>query len=163
MKKNISYIILAISLLGNTFMLIYNKMQKNHLKQANEKYDKFKKYYQLLNCWIAHDNNGDSIENYFINNGYKSIAIYGSGEIGTRLYEKLRNIGIKVCYFIDEKASDISFENNNIQVYPMEEVITLEKVDVVIITPVHQYEKISKKLLLLKESIITVSIEEIFM
>lgn len=163
MKKKILYFILVISLLCNSFLLLCNKFQKIHLKETNAKYDKFKKYYQILNCWIASENrNATSIEKYFIQNGYKKIAIYGMGEIGTRLFEKLKGSEVKVCYFLDEKADDTNFEIDTIQVHSTEDISILEKVDAVIITPIHQYEEIVKKLLTIEKCITTVSIEEIF-
>ena len=47
--------------------------------QKNEKVDKFKGYYNMLNQWLCLKQEGKNLNEYFDNNGYKTVAIYGMG------------------------------------------------------------------------------------
>lgn len=118
------------------------KFQLKTLEKANEKTDKFKQYYNTLNQWLNNKEEGKDPQDYFIKNGYKTMAIYGMGELGSRLYKELKNCSeLKIKYVIDQSIDYLSHE---IAVKSPED--TLEEVDVIVVTPTFAYEEIKSKL-----------------
>lgn len=117
------------------------KMKGNVTKQKEEKVDKFKKYYETLLQWVQIKQDGKNLEQYFINNGYSTIAIYGMGEMGTRLYNELKDTSITVKYAIDKNAEGTYSELN---------VVTtedeLESVDAVIVSAIFAFDDIEEEL-----------------
>lgn len=118
-------------------MLFMNKK----IEDKNKKVDKFKSYYNMLNQWLLLKQEGKTLEEYFVNNGYKNIAIYGMGEMGNRLYDELKDSNITVKYAVDENAAEI---------YPGIEVFGKEEeypdVDVIIVTAIFAFDSIEKEL-----------------
>lgn len=111
-------------------------------KQIPQKYDKFKGYYNLLNQWLLLKQEGKSLEEYFVENGYKTVAIYGMGEMGNRLYDELKSSQeIEMRYAIDKNAAGAYSE---LQVLELED--DLPQVDVIVVTATFAYEEIEKKL-----------------
>jgi len=113
------------------------KLMKKEYNVELARSNKFKAYYNLLNQWLVINQEGKSLEQYFINNNYKTIAIYGVGNLGKRLYEELKNSSIKVKYAIDR---DTSNKLMDLEVFSVEDV--LEDVDVIVVTPVFAFEEI---------------------
>lgn len=111
------------------------------INQKAEKVNKFKSYYNMLNQWLILKQEGKSLEIYFKENNYATIAIYGMGEMGNRLYDELRNSDIKVKYAIDKNAS---YTYSELEVLDCSE--NLEEVDAVIISAVFDYEAIEAEL-----------------
>ncbi len=110
---------------------------------AGIKKDKFRLYYDAMNQWLVLKNAGKGLEDYFANNGYKNIAIYGMGELGNRLYEELTGSDkVEVKYAIDKNSgylyegdlSIVSIENE------------LEMVDVIVVTAIFDFESIQETL-----------------
>lgn len=108
-------------------------------KKTNEKIDKFRIYYNMLNQWLVLKQENKSIESYFTNNEYKTIAIYGMGEMGNRLYEDLKDTEIKVRYAIDKNAGTTY---SKIELKDIGD--ELEIVDVVIVTAVFAFDEIQE-------------------
>lgn len=125
----------------SVFILITYCIYKNkEIKSQNKKINKFKQYYEILNFWLKATFEGKSIEKVIMQQGYKTIAIYGMGEIGQRLFENLKNTDIEVAYIIDEGVSyfdELEIKNIGDELSP---------VDLIVITPIFDYEIISKKL-----------------
>ena len=78
---------------------------------------------------------------FFIQNGYKTVAIYGMKELGERLYDELKNSEIAVKYVIDQNADAIYAD---VDVVAPED--SLEDVDVVVVTAIHYFEEIESML-----------------
>lgn len=116
-------------------------LNKNHKISDNNKYIKFKQYYNILNQWIWLKHNNISIESIFLKAGYKSVAIYGMGEIGWRLFEELENTDVSVLYGIDNSLSES--DNELIIVTPED---NLQQVDAIIVSSVFAFEEIREKL-----------------
>ena len=70
--------------------------------------DKFKNYYHMLNQWLMLRQKGILLEKYFIDRDFRKIAIYGMGEIGSRLYDELKESCIAIQYAVDQNAEAIS-------------------------------------------------------
>lgn len=125
------------------------------IKIKQKKVDKFKAYYNLLNQWLILKQDGKNLEQYFIDNQYETIAIYGMGEMGNRLYDELKNTSVKIEYAIDKEAGSTYSE---IEVLEIED--NLPKVDAVIVTAVFAYEEV-EKLLSEKIDCNIISLEEV--
>lgn len=125
------------------------------MEETTKKVDKYKSYYNVLNQWLILKEEGKSIENYFINKGYKKIAIYGMGEMGNRLFEELENSSIEVAYGIDKNAFSSYSE---LQVVSIDD--NLELVDAIIVTAIFDFYRI-EELLGKKIECPVVSLEEV--
>lgn len=107
------------------------------LNKPSNRGDKFKIYYNTLNQWLKIKNSNKKLEDYFLNNNYKSVAIYGMGELGNRFYEEMKKSSIEVKYAIDQNAQ---YTYSDLKIYGLDD--KLEKVDIVVVTAVFAYEEI---------------------
>lgn len=109
--------------------------------QKSQKVDKFKGYYNMLNQWLMLKQEGKSLDEYFKQNGYKTIAIYGMGEMGNRLYDELKNSDIEVKYAVDQNAAGTYSELDVIDVED-----EYEEVDVIVVTATFAFDEINEEL-----------------
>lgn len=139
MKKifNLIYIIFGIILGINLFLKIF---QKKIIKREKDIY-RFQSYFHMFKCWVKVKQKNIDIAEYIYEKGYKNIAIYGMGEIGSVFYDEIKNSVVNVKYGID-KIDDIRFENLTI-VNPSD---NLENVDAIIVTPVSAFDEIREML-----------------
>lgn len=107
------------------------------------KVEKFRQYYELCNQWIKNLNDGYCIGQYFIDNKYTKIAIYGMGELGNRLVEALENTPVTVCYGISKNMWDAFAE---IDIKGLDEKEFFNDIDCIVVTPVHFYKEIEEEL-----------------
>ncbi len=107
------------------------------VEKKAEKVDKFKSYYNMLNQWLILKQEGKSLETYFTENNYKTIAIYGMGEMGNRLYDELKDSKVEVKYAVDKNAVNTYSE---IEVFDIDD--ELEPVDAVVVTAVFAFDEI---------------------
>ena len=136
MKKGIIPIIfVGIGVVASLGLILSGK------KVEDTRVDKFKSYYNMLNQWLLLKQEGKSLVKYFEDKGYKSIAIYGMGEIGNRLYDELKKSNIEVKYAIDKNATNTY---SDIKVCELED--DLAPVDVIIVTAIFAFDEIEKKL-----------------
>lgn len=119
-----------------------NISQTKKIEKKQEKVDKFKNYYTMLNQWLMLKQEGKSLEKYFIDNGYKTIAIYGMGEMGNRLYDELKDSKlVEVKYAIDQNAATTYSE-----LEVVEKDDNLAEADVMVVTATFAYEEIEKEM-----------------
>lgn len=111
------------------------------ISEKTSKVDKFKSYYTMLNQWLLLKQEGKNLEKYFIEHNIKSIAIYGMGEMGNRLYDELKNTSIEVKYAIDEKADNTYSELNVIEIED-----NLQEVDVIVVTAIFAFDEIESNI-----------------
>ncbi len=111
------------------------------VEQKAEKVDKFKGYYNMLNQWLILKQEGKTLEKYFLDNGYKTIAIYGMGEMGNRLYDELKGTSVEVKYAIDKNAASTYSELTVID--PDDDY---EPVDAVIVSAIFAFDEIEEQL-----------------
>lgn len=116
-------------------------MEGKVIEKKEGKIDKFKSYYNMLNQWLILKQEGKSLVKYFTDNDYKSVAIYGMGEMGNRLYDELKGSGVSVKYAIDKEAGTTYAE---VEVKELDE--ELEPVDVVVVTATFAFDEIKEKL-----------------
>lgn len=140
MKKGMVNVLSTI--LGATVgAVVAKKIAGKKVEEKMGKIDKFKRYYNMLNQWLILKQEGQSLEKYFTDNGYKTLAIYGMGEMGNRLYEELKNTSIEIKYAIDKNASG---KYADIDVKDLED--ELEVVDVVVVSAIFVYGEIVEEL-----------------
>ena len=97
--------------------------------------------FRSLNQWLLLKQEGKSLAKYFSDNEYKTIAIYGMGEMGNRLYDELKGTDITVKYAIDKEMSSIYSE---LEVMDPQE--TLEEVDAIIVSAIFAFDEIEEEL-----------------
>lgn len=140
MKKGVIAVISVLT--GVALGIVGDGYYKNKIiSQNNNRVNKFKSYYNILNQWIVLQHEGKKIEQFFINNGYSKIAIYGMGEIGNRLFEELKDSSIEVKYAIDKNADNTY---SQIEVYTLDD--DLEEVDAIIVTTAFAFVEIKNSL-----------------
>lgn len=113
-------------------------------KKINELLEGHKKVHELymaFDQWLRVRQEGKTLVEYFEKNDYKTVAIYGMKELGERLYDELKDTGIKVRYIIDKNADSI---------YADVDVVTpddeLEPVDVIVVTAIYYFDEIEENL-----------------
>ena len=99
-------------------------------------------YYNVLNQWLKDIHEKKDMDEWFVRNKYKTVAIYGFAELGMRFYEEMKNSeNIEIKYIIDKNSQNIA---SSLDIYcPDDE---LPEVDVIVVTPVHVYASIDKML-----------------
>lgn len=118
--------------------IAHKKMETT--QQQENKVDKFKKYYQLLNHWLILKQCNVNLSDFFSNHSYQRVAIYGMGELGERLYSEIKN-NVEVIYGIDQNKQG---KRSELQIVLDEEC--LDPVDVIVVTAIFDFDKIEKKL-----------------
>ena len=96
---------------------------------------KLKLGYNIFNKWIFLIHNDIPLGIHPLIKG-KRIAIYGLGDEGKRLFEELQKHGSQIEYIIDARA-DLLFSDIPI-LFPAWDI---PKVDVIIVTVLHQYQE----------------------
>lgn len=99
--------------------------------------------FKILNNWLKLKHQSKTLQKYFDDNYIKTVAIYGMGELGKRLFEDLKSLNVEVTYAIDINAENIDIDG--LEIFTLDN--TLPKVDVIIITPVHLFYEIEDNLL----------------
>lgn len=117
------------------------KVRGKTINQKTEKVDKFKGYYNMLNQWLVIKQEGKSLEKYFTDNGYKTIAIYGMGEMGNRLYDELKGTSVTVKYAVDKNAASTYSELDVID--PEDDY---EEVDAIVVSAIFAFDEIEEML-----------------
>lgn len=122
--------------------VVLDNSRKKAISQKEEKINKFKGYYNLLNQWLVIKNTGKSLDEYFVKHNYRTIAIYGMGELGNRLYEELLACDkVIVKYAIDKDTTSIIPE---LPIYSIDE--ELKEVDVIVVTATFVFNEVEESL-----------------
>lgn len=111
---------------------------------------------KLLGKYLYFMQNGGKVRDFFEKRGYRDCAIYGLGMVGERLLYDLEGCHFPVKYVIDQNADNI---RSNIPVKKLDG--QLEKVDVVVITPLYYAREIRQALADNKVEADIITIEEI--
>lgn len=113
-----------------------NTMGKS-IKQWKALSDKHLSLFLLMNEWMKTKQEGKEIADFFKQEEYNTVAIYGMSYVGERVYDELKGAGIDVKYAIDRNAATIY---SDIPLYTPED--DLPEVDVIVVTAVAFYEEI---------------------
>ena len=111
------------------------------LARSNNMSDKHLALFLMMNQWVAVKQEGKNLADYFEEQGYKSIAIYGMSYAGERLLEELKGSDIRVKYGIDKNAGNIFLDVNMVT---MED--ELKPVDAIVVTPIFFFDDIEEEL-----------------
>lgn len=95
----------------------------------------------LLNKWLDLKQENKSLSEYFVQNNYKEISIYGMGYVGERLIKELKGTGITIKYIIDKNAACI---DSDYRVCSLND--ELARVDVVVVSLTYYFEEIKEEL-----------------
>lgn len=117
--------------------------RKQRMK-ADDLQKRYKLYYDITNQWVANLQNEKSVISYLKKNNIKRIAIYGMGTLGELLYNEIKKTDVLVECFVDMYANVYSVGIDDISVVLPKKVPN--EVDVVIVTPVYEYESICAEL-----------------
>ncbi|CDB89805.1 putative uncharacterized protein [Clostridium sp. CAG:253] len=157
MKKTvIAFISGVIGGVVGTVTTLYKTSIK--IEKIEKKSNKYRSYYNILNKMLFLKETGKDIGDFLIENGYTNIAVYGMGGIGERLYDELQGSKVKVCYAIDQNTCSIY---NDLSIIEPDGELD-ENIDAVIVTSVHVYEDVQKKLSE-KLSVPIISLEDFIM
>lgn len=111
--------------------------QQNCINRWKELAEKNRGLFLLMDQWVKVKQEGKKLEEYFIKNDYKKIAVYGMSYVGVRLVKELENSEIEIAYGIDRNAANIY---SQIKLLTVED--ELPDVDAVIVTLVGGYDKV---------------------
>lgn len=128
-------------------------------------YGKFRTYklqYDILYKWMYCELHNITLESILLSQNIHSIMIYGIGEIGGLIYDKLKASEIKIECFIDAYTVAKQYYLEGVDVLKPYEVQD-RKADLIVISLPHIADSIEKDLSDLEISIPMVSIENIFM
>lgn len=125
-------------------IVLYKIYKKAKSRQQNDSIiiKKDTEVIKLLDKMLYWKQRGHTIGNYLKEYNIQTVAIYGMGYVGFRLYDELKQAGAVVKYGIDQNAERIRMQEIDI-LYPDEE---LPEVDAIIVTATFFYEDIEKNL-----------------
>lgn len=107
----------------------------------------YRSYYNLSVCWLSNIIESKHIGDYLNKNHLRTIAIYGMGELGLRLYEELKKYGFQVEFFIETTADRTYTNSENVVITNIDGMKTMPRVDAIIVTPINDFIHIRKSLL----------------
>ncbi len=91
----------------------------------------------FFNQWLSAKQAGKCLADYFIQNHYKKIMVYGMGYIGERFVDELEESGIEIVAAMDRDASSIFADVPVIGVD-----VEIPEVDCIVVTPVFYFDEI---------------------
>lgn len=106
--------------------------------------NKFQEMFILAEKWLRIHNEGKTIGNYMRTYGYQTIAIYGIGYLGQRVYDELLREGIGITYIVDKIFDDVIDMDDWIPLLNPNN--NLPQVDLIIITTVMEADDIKAML-----------------
>ena len=104
-------------------------------------------YYMVLNEWMAENQSGKSIVDYFEKRNITKIAIYGMTELGCRLYSDLINSNVEVICAIDRGSFCCPVPE--LKLINTKDIMREPKVcevQMVVVTPFFSFQAIKKEL-----------------
>lgn len=115
--------------------------------------------FAMLKRWMENRNAGKTFVDYFQEYGYKTLGIYDAGELGRLLYEEIKDSDLTVCYFADRNAEGLGTIEGIPVIYPSQ-IPQMEKVDVLVISPIVDYEAVCQALVEEAPELQTLSLKE---
>lgn len=154
MKKGV--LVAISSLIGCTMGILGQDYLKNKIiREKDKEIKKYKDYYHLLNQWFIIKEDKKLLADYFEKQGYKTIAIYGMGELGNHLLNELKETSIEVKYAIDKNINSTAGDTNLRTIND-----EFECVDAIIVTAIFAFDEI-RQTLSEKCSFPIISLEEV--
>lgn len=110
---------------------------------------RLKAYNQILLKWVELGQKGISVKNYFDKHDIRNISIWGKGNICKLLISELQET-VNICSIIESNPQVSSYEN--IKVVEAEDIS--DEVELVIVIPVYDVERIREKVMHKKYEVI---------
>lgn len=141
-KRVILIFVRLLTIIG--LILFYNKEKtfyKKSIERKSLRMEKFWSYFCVLDRWLKLKENNQKLDICLKDLGYERVAVYGLGKLGEHLITELEYSQVKVICGIDQNI------NNGLG-----DIVTfrvgdkLPDIDVVIVTPVHEFYEIRDKL-----------------
>ena len=143
-------------ILGMFFSYHWVAKKNKQIAYLQQMTNKFTDFYQLMNHWVELKSEGKSVADFFREQNYYNIAVYGMADMANRLYEDLEGTNVKIVYGIDRDVCCTGARVENI--YSMHE--ELPQADVIVVTPFYAFDSI-KCALEKKTDCPIISIEEV--
>lgn len=144
-KRFIKNTLFGIAMAGTVGGIRY--VSKKQTDVIDRRYKRSKEYYDVTYQWIINKQKKKEIAEYFAGHQIKTIAIYGMGSLGELLYNDIKeDCAVKVSCFIDQMAELYSAGIDDIPVLKDLPENYKDKIDAVVITPVHLFDDIEKEL-----------------
>lgn len=103
--------------------------------------EEYKRYLDMLNQWLILEQEGKRINRYIEKQGWHKVAVYGMSIYGRHIIRELKTADCKVMYAIDQKRMD---DYEGVKIWKPTD--SLEKVDVVINSVIHEHDKIAEEM-----------------
>lgn len=133
-------------ILTNNFMKSFDKTKKYVEKLLDVKKKRIEiKGFKVFDQWLTNYRFGKTIDVFFKDNMYQHIAVYGVGRLGKQIISELKETNIKVDYGIDRRSKSINVQD--VHVISIEEMPEMEDVDVIVVTPIHVFDRIERQLM----------------
>ena len=120
-----------------------NYKKRRELDYCRQKVDKALREMKLFEQWLLVKQDGKQISDYFQKKAINTIAIYGMGNIGERLYDELKDQNGIVKYAVDQKGKRICSE---IEVHPGVDIGGRRNMKKIVVTTVHCFEEVKKNI-----------------
>lgn len=104
--------------------------------------DKDKIYCRLFDNWLALNERGDTVEQFFKGKNINEIAVYGCGNIGRHLMAQLSDSNIHIKYVIDKRKDSMTADH--MPCYQLSD--HMPAVDAIVVTPICEYSEIRNEL-----------------
>lgn len=141
MKKGISTL-LSIAAGAAAGGIAAGTKSSKKIKAMETIHQKVHELYMAFDQWLQIRQEGKTLVEYFLKNGYKTVAVYGMKELGERLCDELKDSGVTVSYAIDKNA-DVDVDVDVDVVTPDDE---LAPVDVIVVTAITYFDEIEDML-----------------
>lgn len=130
------------------------KISMEKAGKIQAKSDKHLALFLMMNKWVKVKQEGKNLSSYFMEHGYKRIAVYGMSYAGETLISELKDSDIELAYGIDQKKGLYSY----IDILSLDE--NLPEVDAVVVTAITFFDEI-EEVLAEKVSCPIISLEDI--
>lgn len=136
-------LLLAIIIVMFVLIIILYRAVRYYADRTEEEIDKVKKgleFYDILVHWIEQKQNKKNLAEYFIQNRYQTVAVYGMKEIGRLLVNELLQEGVDVRYAADRSADVIDMDEMSIDIPIIKPSSEMPEVDVIVVTASHYFD-----------------------
>ncbi len=101
----------------------------------------FETFYHILDQWLFLKSKGKTISNFFIDNKYSDIAVYGMGNMAMHLIDELESNNIKLKCAIDKEKNSYY---TTIPIYSISE--QWPAIDVIVVTDKREMSMLIKRI-----------------
>lgn len=147
MKKGVATVVSTVfgTIAGAGVVYRAESKKLDKWKELNYKNDAILK---VFTQWFKMKQKGKSLTDYFVENNYKSIAVYGMHYLGECLVQELKGTDIEIKYIIDQNADHISLDTDedgeSYTIIKPEEKFS--KVDAIVVTAFYFFDQIEETL-----------------